>query len=420
LKTCGLAQSLEGEAEMICRRILVLMLCFLCLSLALVLAGCPQGPGSASIGWVYNADGGQWGFRVFGNEDGDVIAVGDARGSNREEGTVYVRFGADGSILADRIIFDLRNPPGIPTPTATLLSNGDVLLAATTAQGDINDNRLRVLRIDPNGNELWDFHYGDDRFVPTAVAEKSTGKILVAGNQYRGGIPYDVFLLLLASNGDVLAFKRMERSEDQPHFTVVRDATLVGDTFFLVGSNFVEVGRDQFANSLSVVEVGEDLDVLAWTRTTGGVGTPTRIKPVSDGFVVIARFSSRIQLLRTDGVGDVVSTRDDLFTQSNPDESARPYDFIVDSSGDIVMVGEGTTVRYISNFFPQITIRPFIAKFTLDGDKIWERSINVNGVFIYGVTETADGGYATTGAAPGPNGDALNVIRFDRNGNIIN
>jgi hypothetical protein len=212
----------------------------------------------------------------------------------------------------------------------------------------------------------------------------------------------------------------MERLEDSSNFTVVRDATLVGDSFFLVGSNFVEVSRDQFANSLSVVEVGEDLDVLSWTRTTGGVGTPARIRPVSDGFVVLTRFSSRIQLLRTDSAGDVVFTRDDLFMQSNPDESGRPYDFIVDSSGDIVIVGEGTTVRYIGNFFPQITIRPFIAKFTLDGDKIWERSINVNGVFIYGVTETADGGYATTGAAPGPNGDALNVIRFDRNGNIIN
>jgi hypothetical protein len=278
LKTCGLAQRLGGEAEMIRRRIFALMLCFLCVSLAIVFTGCPQSPGTDSIGWVYNAAGGQTGFRIFENEDGDVIAVGEARGSNREEGTVYVRFGAGGSILADRIIFDLRNPSGIPTPTATLLSNGDVLLAATTAQGNINDNRLRVLRIDPDGNTLWDFTFGDDRFVPMAVAEKSTGKILVAGNQYRGGIPYDVFLLLLASNGDVLAFKRMERSEDQPHFTVVRDATLVGDTFFLVGSNFVEVGRDQFANSLSVVEVGEDLDVLAWTRTTGGVGTPTRIK----------------------------------------------------------------------------------------------------------------------------------------------
>jgi hypothetical protein len=119
-------------------------------------------------------------------------------------------------------------------------------------------------------------------------------------------------------------------------------------------------------------------------------------------------------------LGNVISTRDDIFTPYNPDESGRAYDFIVDSSGDIVMVGEGTTVRYIGDLFPQITIRPFIAKLTPDGELIWERSINANGVRIYGVTETSDGGYAATGAAPGLNGDVLNVIRFDHDGNIIN
>jgi hypothetical protein len=125
--------------------------------------------------------------------------------------------------------------------------------------------------------------------------------------------------------------------------------------------------------------------------------------------------------MKADEIGDVVSVQDDLFSPANPDETVKVNDFIVDSSGDIVMVGEGTTVRYIGDFFPQITIRPFIAKFTADGEKIWEKTINARGTIVNGVTETSDGGYATTGAAPGSDGDVLlNVILFDHDGNIIN
>jgi hypothetical protein len=401
-----------------CSNVQIKLLCSI--MVMLVLTGCPQ---RSSPGWLYDIVPSQIGQVIFGLPSGAFVTVGKALGES--DGIVHLRLASDGEIEASGTVSNMKpaTPEGGSGPSiaATVLSSGAVLVAANTvAASDLSLSRLRIIRINPSGGLDWDFEYGDDRFVPTAVAENSAGNILVAGNQYQGGIPYDAFLLLLAPGGDVLKFERMETLEDRSNFIVVRDATSLNESFFVVGWDLVEIGSDQLAKSLSVVEIGRDLDILSWTRTTGGVGTPARIRPLSDGFAVLARYSSRIQLLRTDGVGDVVSTRDDLFAQSNPDESGRPYDFIVDSSGDIVMVGEGTTVRYIGNFFPQITIRPFIAKFTPDGDKIWERSINMNGVFIYGVTETADGGYATTGAAPGATGDVLNVIRFDRDGNIIN
>jgi hypothetical protein len=400
-------------------RIFALMLCFLCLSLAVVLAGCPQGPGIGTIGWVYNGAGGQTGFRIFENEDGDVIAVGEARGSNREEGTVYVRFGAGGSILADRIIFDLRNPSGIPTPTATLLSNGDVLLAATTAQGNINDNRLRVLRIDPDGNTLWDFTFGDVKLAPKLAVENDAGDILVAGN--RTGSPPNVFFLLLAADGNISQFNELAALDDRSNLTGPRDGEWIGDAFVVTGAYPTEISRDRYGIAISVMRLDRNANILSWTRTVGFYPEPIGIEPLGGNLAILTSSSLAVDLITTDAEGNFLSISDNLFVPANPDERSGANDFIVDSSGDIVMVGEGTTVRYIGNFFPQITIRPFIAKFTSDGDRIWERTINARGVIVNGLTETADGGYATTGAAPGPNGDVLlNVIRFDRNGNIIN
>jgi hypothetical protein len=190
----------------------------------------------------------------------------------------------------------------------------------------------------------------------------------------------------------------------------------VGESFVLSGWSLTPD-----ASIISVIKLDENAAVNSWARSTGLYASVVGIQPAEDGYAIVASTEPVVQIISADEYGEVVSVQDNLFSPANPDETIKANDFIVDSSGDIVMVGEGTTVRYIGDFFPQITIRPFIAKFTADGEKIWETSINGRGIIINGVTETSDGGYATTGAAPGSGGDVLlNVIRFDHDGNIIN
>jgi hypothetical protein len=391
-----------------------LILSSLCVLLVMTFTGCPQ-PGS--VGWVYNAPGDQIGYRVFQANAGELVAVA-VQNDAGQRATAYARFGPSGSILADGLIQDLRNPPvNFPKPTATLLSNGDLLLAGTTPQNPPDQEyRLRVLRIDPDGNTLWDFSFGDVELTPKLAVENDAGDILVAGNRTQSGSQLDVFLLLLSADGSIVMFNQLERLEDRSNFAVLADGMAVGESFVLSGWSLTPD-----ASVISVIKLDENAAVTSWARSTGLYASVVGIEPAEDGYAIVASSGPIVQLIRADEFGDVVSVQDDLLSSANPDETIRANDFVVDSSGDIVMVGEGTTVRYVGNFFPQITIRPFIAKFTAEGDRIWERSINVRGVLINGVTETADGGYATTGAAPGPNGDVLlNVIRFDRNGNITN
>lgn len=381
---------------------------------AIILAGCPQ---LDSVGWVYNGPGNQIGYRVFHVNTGESIAVA-VQNDSGQLSTAFARFGPGGSILADGVIPDLRNPPGgILKPTATLLSNGDLLLVGTTAQNPAaEDYRLRVLRISPSGNILWDFNYGEVELTPKLAVENGLGNILVAGNDTSfGGSQRDVFFLLLSPDGDIVIFNQLVPLEDKSNFSVLIDGMAVGESFVLGGWSLTP---DQ--STISVIKLDENAAVTSWARSTGLYERVVGIQSVEDGYAIVASSDPVVQLIKTNESGDVVSVRDDLFTPANPDEGIRANDFIVDTSGDIVIVGEGTTVRYVG-IFPQITIRPFIAKFTAGGDKIWERSINVPGVLINGVTETAGGGYATTGATPGRNGDVLlNVIRFDRNGNIVN
>jgi hypothetical protein len=243
----------------------------------------------------------------------------------------------------------------------------------------------------------------------------------VAGNHTRSGSQLDVFFLVLAADGDVIQFNQIEPLDDLSNLTDLKDGEWIGGVFVLAGAYATEISRDQYGKAISVIRLDGNANILSWTRTVGLYAEPIGIEPLGGNLAILTSSSLAVDLITTDAEGNFLSISDNLFVPANPDERSGANDFIVDSSGDIVMVGEGTTVRYIGNFFPQITIRPFIAKLTPDGDRIWERTINARGVIVNGVTETADGGYATTGAAPGPNGDVLlNVIRFDRNGNITN
>lgn len=391
------------------------------LILATIFTGCPQ---LDSIGWVYNAPGDQTGYRIFGANSGDLVVAGIQPLGNGRIGVPYVRFGANGSVVADGLIPDLRNPPGnILKPTATLLSNGDLLLTGTTAQNPPDGNyRLRVLRISPSGQTLWEFSYGDTELTPKVAAENSLGNILVAGNHTTyGGTQRDVFFLLLSADGAIVAFNQLETLEDESNFSVLVDGMSVGSSFVLSGWSITQVGRDDYENTISVIKLDENAAVTSWARNTGLYNRSIGIEPNDGGYAIIASSDTSVQLIKTNATGEILSVRDDIFSRANPDERSGAKDFIVDTSGDIVMVGEGTTIHYIAEFFPQLSIRPFIAKLTPDGDQIWQTSIDARGVIINGVTETADGGYATTGAAPGAGGDVLlNVIRFDHNGNVIN
>jgi hypothetical protein len=404
-----------------------LIFSFLCLLLTTIFAGCPQGPCNLStVGWVYNLSGKQWGHRIIAQSDGSLVVLAANDVGSADEGVAYLRLSAQGAVESSTIIPSLVTPPAKggagPSLVAKVVSDGDIIICGTTSLTitvgtKTEERRLRVTRIGQDGSSSWDNTYGDEILKPRVVVETSTGEILVAGNKsddFNSNL--DVFFLKLAANGETLAFHIVELVADATNLTVFRDGVATAeDAFYFVGDG----------SPVNLVKMNPELQIEEWYRLSSDVGgSPAGLELNSDGFTIIARSATgpeRPALLSIDLQGNVVSTRDDIFTPSNSDESGRAYDFIVDSSGDIVMVGEGTTVRYIGNFFPQITIRPFIAKLTPDGDRIWERTINARGVIVNGVTETADGGYATTGAAPGPNGDVLlNVIRFDRNGNITN
>jgi hypothetical protein len=401
------------------------MLTCTCLVLATIFTGCPQGPGD-TVGWVYDLSGKQWGHRVIYQGDGSLVVLATNDTGPADEGVVYVRLSAQGAVESSAVIPSLVSPPAKggtgPSLVAKAVSDGDIVVCgttslATTAGNKAEERRLRVTRIGQDGSSRWDNTYGDEILKPRVVLETSTGEIIVTGNKSDSfDSNLNVFFLKLAADGQSLGFHLVELAPDATNLTVFRDGgSTVEDEIYFVGDG----------SPVNLVKINRDLQIDEWYRLSSNAGgSPTGLELSSDAFTIIARSATgpeRPALLSVDLQGDVVSSRDDIFTPSNPDETGRANDFIVDSSGDIVMVGEGTTVRYIGDFFPQITIRPFIAKFTADGERIWEKTINARGTIVNGVTETSDGGYATTGAAPGSDGDVLlNVILFDHDGNIIN
>lgn len=391
------------------------------LGLAIALAGCPQGGVNLfSEGWLYDAPGWQTGYRVFGLTDGNLVTIGSQRDDGVTSGVFYVRYSPGGTVLAERML------SGFPDQYVTrtlgrVLSNSDSVIAGlTTPSGEATEDRLRVVRLDPNGDTVWDSTFGDTEFTARAIVESPTGEILVAGNRTVSGSTYEGFVLLLTPGGDVVTSQVFEALDDGSDKVSFVDGEWIDDHYVLVGSYPAETSPGVYGRRYSVIRLNALAEVVTWQRTVGQYTNPVGIEALPDGFALLASSGSATRLITTDATGVFLSVSDNLFSQANPDERGSAVDFIVDSSGDIVFVGEGTTVDYAGGFFPLISRRAFIAKVTAAGEKVWQTSIDVPGTKVYGVTETADGGYATTGAADGDDDVLLNVILYDRDGHIVN
>lgn len=399
---------------------------------AFALAGCPEilGP-ILSAGWTYNLEGRQFGHRVAGLTSGDVIVVGVATSDEASDGVAFLRVSDSGELLASKLIPSLTAAVAEghagPSLAARVLSNGDSVIAGTTPEllGSSLVERMRIIRLGEAGQTIWDTVFGDEELMPRAIAESEHGDILIAGNRLSStGQHVELFLLLLQPNGQVADYKLVPRDETYP--TTARWSDVKWNTdgnYYLTGDGGVDVNGN-FSPHVAMVQINPALEILRWDRLVPGqASSPAAIDVEEDAITTIARAATgneRPILVNVDKTGSTLLTRDDIFVPSGSSERGKVYDFIVDSSGDIVMVGEGTTVNYAGGFFPQITRRAFIAKVTAEGEQVWKTNIDVPGTKVYGVTETADGGYATCGAADGNDDVLLNVIFFNRNGKIVN
>ena len=267
------------------------------------------------------------------------------------------------------------------------------------------------MELDTAGNTVWDRTYGADKQEPRAICATGDGGCVIAGQHSiiaaeggsAGGYSYtlQVFLRKLDNLGDVLWEQYLQSPTG---FMGVESMKSLGSGgFVLVGDRSQILRVDSEGNALWWNLYDEYVTAKAVAMTNEG------------GFVVVGASNKSLPtpvVFKTDAGGNLLWTAENII----PNQGTAQYtvrDAIVDTQGRIVIVGQLQRVAYIGNFFPIISYGGFIMQLDASAHMNWTKALDV--YEINGVTQTSNGGYATTGS----DGYHLQVIRISQSGAVM-
>lgn len=384
-----------------------------CVPVLVVLSvvGCPARVGQ--LGWVYSLAQVDAGAHIAQLSDGGYFISGNSHlsGSAPQDFLLAaVRISASGNLIWGNLVDGLHvqgeRTFGIP------VTDSETIVSALSEPYDDSAGRLRVLKLDGNGNTLWDRTFGEDKQEPRAICSSGDGGCVIAGQRTiitaQGGsasgysYTFQVFLRKLDSLGGAV----WEHYLESP-------TGFMGVYRMIVDSanGFVLVGSDS-----QILRVDAEGNALWWNQYGEGWATATGLGMASDGGLIVVGTSVKSLptpvVFKTDANGNLLWTAEDII----PNQGTSQYtvrDAIVDTQGRIVIVGQLQRVTYIGNFFPVISYGGFIMQLDSSAHMNWSKALDV--YEINGITQTSSGDYATTGS----DGDHLQVVRVNQSGSVM-
>ena len=149
------------------------------------------------------------------------------------------------------------------------------------------DKDLCVVKTDLNGNKVWNKSYGGkgDDEARSIIAVDDGYVIAGSSSSYENGDAYDVYLLKIDLNGDMIWYKTYE-STLNGHLTNAygRSVVATGDGYAIVGNTYVSSDGD-----MDIYLLKTDLNgTLVWAKTLGGnaVEYGNSIISVPGGYVI--------------------------------------------------------------------------------------------------------------------------------------
>jgi len=290
---------------------------------------------------------------------------------------------------------------------------GFVLTGYTRSYGSAGHD-LWLLKTDPVGNEVWNWHFGgseDDE--GQAVWQTRDGGYVAAGFTLSFGAGgKDVWLVKADSSGNEDWTRTFGGAHDDEAYAI--QETIDGGLIIAgATSSFGAGGRDMW-----LIKTDES-GATAWSRTLGGYGSDGAwsVSQTSDkGFILAGwTFSSgpgyfgNAWLVKTDSLGYV--EWDEVF---GGDDADRGYDARETADGGYIMAGyTGSSGAGLYDLL--------LVKTDAGGTQEWSEAFGGTGR-DYGnaVVQTADGGYLAAGytLSYGAGGDDVYLVRTDAEGNL--
>ena len=358
--------------------------------------------------------------------NGDFVVVGyygviDAWSTNAD--AWILRLEENGSIRWQKIYGGSNDPlPPDELCAVAIASNRDIVVVGYTWSFGAGMGDFWVLRLDENGNVIWQKTYGgsgDDRASAVAIADN--GDIIVAGYTYSFGAgERDVWILRLDKEGNVKWQKTYGGQKyDEAHALAIApngDIIVAGYT-----DNSEAGGRD--ALILRLDENGS----VEWQGTYGGenVDVAKAIALASNGDIIVAGYTESFDVkdcdawvLRLDGQGNVKWQK----AYGDYERRIGNYDqansVAIAPNGDIIIAGYSKSIDQWG-----LNGDVWVLRLDKNGSVIWQRTYGGKlGDVVNGLTLSEKGDILMAGHtfSFGAGGRDVWVIRLPSDGELPN
>ncbi len=290
---------------------------------------------------------------------------------------------------------------------------GNYVIAGYSQDPETGYNNAWVVQLDRNGRVQWSQFFGGTKGEEAkSIIQTQDGGFAIAGLSQSGGNgKSDMWLLRIDSDGNELWQETYGGSEaDRAH-----DILQTRDGGFLLGGYSKSMGEGKA--DVILVKVDKDGNGK-WKKNYGGEENENIESMVAtrDGGVVLAGWSMSGSSGTLDAfVMKVNSAGDRLWSKTfGGDGKDVYYDVDLSPEGDIILGGAST-----SN--PESRAKVWITRMGMDGSVKWHRFSNGSkSDFGYNVHVTQDGGILVVGSTDSYalGGNDMWVIKTDANGNI--
>jgi hypothetical protein len=294
-------------------------------------------------------------------------------------------------------------------------SDGGYIVAGKTASFGLENDDFWVLRLESNGNVLWEKSYGTSASEEAySMKETSDGGYVVVGSTFSfDGTSKDVWLLKLDDSGIV----EWEKSYGGGRHDVGNSVQQTSDGGYIVGASTMsfgsgEVSGEEYCCGIWVLKLDLNGNV-EWEKSYGPTGTEARIpvKQTSDGGYVVVGLNYPISLnggdfwvLKLDSAGNIE------WEKAYGDYEDQPSSIEQTSDGGYIVAG----VRDDYNGNTEI----WTIKLDSSGDLEWQYAFGTDsgsfGTSSTEVTQTSEGGYILGGRAS----TDFWLFKLDSNGDV--
>jgi len=298
-------------------------------------------------------------FSIQQTYDGGYVVAGDTSSFGAGDFDVYIiKLDAGGNKVWEKTYGGSSYDAAFSIQQTT---DGGYIVAGETESFGAGDFDVYVIKMDANGNKVWEKTYGGSSYDWTFSIQQTTdGGYVVAGGTYSFGAGYsDVYIIKLDANGN----KVWEKTYGGSSFDVAFSIQQTTDVGYIVAGGTESFGAGSYDVYIIKLDAGGN---KVWEKTYGGSGFDVAfsIQQTTDGGYIVAGWTESF------GAGS--------------------YDV-------------------------------YIIKLDAGGNKVWEKTYggSMEDVATLSIQQTYDGGYIVAGRTEsfGAGDFDVYVIKMDANGN---